>query len=91
MYYAVENNSVECVDALCKQTQNIIIEKQDIYVATENDHVKILQLLVCRLNRKCGTRNWTHISRLESSNIVSSKEIEYIVKKMIKEKNVSNF
>ena len=44
---AVECNSVECVDMLCKRTTMIDITTQDIYLALENDNVEILKFLVC--------------------------------------------
>ena len=63
--YAINYNSVECVDILCKQTQNknIIIEEDDIYRALDHDSVPILKLLFCRLFSQHGLSNWNGLEK----------------------------
>ena len=78
LYIAVINNSDQCVDVLCKQTENIDIKKEDIYCALKNDYVKILKFLLCGLFIKCHITNWNDIQSLQSSNMISSQQIKSI-------------
>ena len=79
LYYAVKKNSVECVDVLCKQTENLVISKDDVDLALKNDNLKILKFLFCKLFFQCEIENWKDIERLKSSNIISSKQIESMI------------
>ena len=79
LHIAVKENSVECVDLLCKQRENVVISTEDIYAALKNDNVEILKFLFCKLFFKCEIKNWIDIERLKSSNIISSKQIESMI------------
>ena len=45
LYLAICFNSIECVDALCKQS-NVEITKQDVYKSLDNDKISILKILL---------------------------------------------
>ena len=79
LYLAVKSNNVECVDVLCKQTQKISIEKQDIDRALTNDTVKILKFLLCGLFGKYQISCWTDVQNLESSNMISINQIKSMI------------
>ena len=79
LYFAIENNSIECVDVLCKQTRNIDITTRDVYCALENDNLKILKFLFCGLFTQCQISSWNDIQGLKSSHIISLDQIKPMI------------
>ena len=73
LHIAVKYYGDECVDLLCKQGKNIIDK------ALSSGHVIILKFLLCGLFIKFGITNWNDIKALESSNMISSKQIQAMV------------
>ena len=79
LYFSIKNNSVECVDVLCKQSSSVDITRKDINHALDNDSVKILKFLLCGLFTKFRISSWKDIQSLESSNVVSLNQIQEMI------------
>ena len=71
---AVSNNSVECVNVLCKH-ENINITRNNIDTAMANDNLAILRLLICGLFTKWKISSWHDIERQDKVSLISSNGI----------------
>ena len=90
LFCAIEYNSTQCTNILCKQP-NIEITTKDIKCALKNDNVTILKLLLCRLFGICKISKWSDIEH-QSSNVFNSNASPDGIEKMIVycEKNITN-
>ena len=81
LFYAIDCNNIECVDVLCKQIEDIVITKRDVYLALNKDNVSILKLLLCGLFKQCVISSMNDILKQQSnvSSIISSNSIESMI------------